>query len=181
MATASVYTYLPGFKTGSALSYPVVMKTGGLNVDDFIIQMEVKDSTELAIGDICMVATTTITIDATGAKDFGAIFVVLDTPRNKAILESHGLTVSKAVQFTTGDKIDVLILVPGMVLSLKYNDAAADLDIGDKIRADSAGQVTKLAAIATDADPQCTIGVTLTAVDYTDEATDGYIAVLITH
>jgi len=173
---ATVYTYLPGFKTGAGLGYPVVLKAGGLNIDDYILQMEVKDSTEIAIGDIVMVLTGNLTLDATVAKDFTAFAIVMDTNRNKAILESHAVTVSKTGQFTSGDKIDILLLVPGMVLSMKYDGVVA-CDIGDDIRAAAAGEVAVLAAIATDADPRAKLGMCLTLGVGTGTA--GYIAVMV--
>jgi hypothetical protein len=182
---ATTYSYLPGLATGSGLSHPVIMRAGGMNLDDYTFQLEIKDSAEIAIGDVIMIAGGLV--DATGASETGMLAVVLDSNRNKSILESHGLTVSKAVQFTDGDKIDVLLLVPGVILSLKC-EGGVDMQPGDPIGVVAAGKVEFKASITlneaapntlvTTSDPLGKIGRILGTVA-TQDGTDGYIPVLI--
>ena len=175
---ATVYTYLPGLVTGDALTYPIVMRAGGLNVDDYVMTLEVKDDEEFAIGDLVMVTTGTLLLDQTAAKDFTAFGVVYDSNRNFATMEKNGVTVSKTATtgFKDGDKIDILLLVPGMILSLDHDGTAA-IDVGDDVRAAAGGQCAALAAIATDVDPRAKIGTCLSLGVGT--GTRGRIAVMI--
>jgi hypothetical protein len=180
MATAATYSYISSaFTTGAGFEYPVVMRAGGLNIDDFKIVMEVKDDNEIAIGDLVMVESiSSIELEVTTDKALTAFAIVLDTNRNKATLEAAGLTPSKAVQFSDGDKIDILLLVPGMVLSMKCNPTV-DILVGTKVATAAGGRVDCLVASSTD-EPASKIGYSLTSVDYTDTATESYIAVMVT-
>ena len=176
---ASVATYLPHLITGSGLGYPVLISDGGHNRSIYEVEMEVKDDDEFGIGHLVMVATGLLTLDATAAKDFTAMAVVADTPRNKALMEAHGAIVAKgiAASFAAGDVIDVYFLFPGMIFSL-IHDAVATIDIGDGVRCAAAGECAALAAIATDVDPATRIGRCYTRLVDT-EGTNQYIVVAI--
>ncbi len=174
---ALTYSYLPGLKTGAGLGYPVVMRDGGLNVGDYVIQMEVKDSTELAIGDIIMAeSAASLELDATGDRAITAFAIVLDSVRNKSILEAAGTAVSKAAQFADGDKIDILLLVPGMILSVKC-DGTTVVAVGSKMTCAAGGTTDVMANSATD-EPACLIGYSLTMAAGT-ATTAGYIALMV--
>ena len=183
---ATVYTYLPGFKTGAGLGYPVVMRTGGLNLNDYRIQVEVKDDDEIAIGDLIMVDANNLA-DATAATGGEAVAIVEGSIRNKAVLEGHGLVPSKTVQFKDGDKIDVILLTAPMVLSMKC-EGAVDMNVGSPVMSVAAGLVEYAAGITlTEAtpntlvatsDPRAIVGRTLTDVS-TQNGDNGYLAVKV--
>lgn len=175
---ASVATYLPGFVTGSGLGYPIVMKAGGINIEDYIIQLTIAvGTTTITLGSLVMVTTGALTADVTVAKDFTAMGIVILSTRNKTVLEKAGVTVAKGAAFPASVTIDVLLLVPGMVISIQH-DAVATLDVGDDVRCAAAGQCAALAAIATDADPRTRIGRSLTRLVGTT-GTGQYIAVMV--
>lgn len=175
----AVATYLKNFITGAGLGYPIVMKAGGLNVDDFKTQLTITSGTStIFLGGLVMVKTGTLEADIPVAKDFTGLAVVLMTNHNKAILELAGVTVAKGAAFPDDDLvIDVLLLVPGMILSLRHDSVAA-LDIGDDVRMAADGDCAALAAIATDVDQRAKIGMALTLIVGTT-GTKNYIAVMV--
>lgn len=174
----SVATYLPGFVTGAGLGYPILMKAGGLNVDDYIIQLTITAGvTTIGLGHLIMVTTTAITAGLTVAKDFKTGGIVYDTPRNKTTLEKVAVAVAKGAVYPASIVLDILLLVPGMVLSIQHDGVAA-LDIFEKVRVAANGLCATMAAIATDADPRTHIGYSLTRLVGTT-GTGQYIAVMI--
>lgn len=175
---AAVPTYLAPFKTGLALTNPIVIKAGGLNVGDYITQLTIAvGTTTLQLGGLCMVTTTAMTADVPVAKDFKTGAIILCTAHNFRVLEDAGVTVAIGAAFPASVIIDVLILVPGMVLSM-IHDSVATLDVFDDVRVAAAGEVAALAAIATDADPRTKIGMSLTMITGTT-GTKQRIAVLV--
>ena len=161
---------MPSLKTGSALKYPVVMKAP-FDLTEFTFSREVKTDDVLAIGDIVAVDVNDLLIVSTSVST--ATFIVLDTPENKSILEGHGLTVSKTAAFKDGDVIDVLLLIPSLILSMKV-ETKADIILGQKLIAnDTAGELTG-GVIA-----GAVVGMSLTKSDWTDETTTEYMAVLV--
>ena len=162
--------YLPSLKTGAELKYPVIMKAP-FDYTEYIFQFEVKTDDVIAIGDIAAVHLDDELIVSTSLSTVAVI--VLDTPRNKAILEGHGLTVSKTAGFKDGDKIDCLILIPGLILSMKIQPKA-DVILGQKLIAnDTAGEVTGGVTAG------AVIGLALTRFDWTAETSTHYSAVLV--
>ena len=173
MVTATVQTQtLKSLKTGSDLKYPVVMKSP-FDLSMYTFRLEVQGATELAIGDICIFTAADV-LDASSAGAESARWIVLDTPWNKSILEKNGSTVNKTSQFAAGDKIDVLLLVPGMIISMKI-EAKSDLVAGDSLICnDTAGQLTNGVTAG------AVIGISLTELNWTDVADElFYGAVLI--
>lgn len=156
---ASAQVYLKFLKTGSALTYPVIMNTG-IDWSMYVDSVTVKDDNELAIGDIIIIDANR-EADATGDESVVVCAIILPTTDNKAILEGHGLTVSKTVQFLDGDQIDILYLVPGMILSMKVVASDSALRIGSRVTSSgTAGQIKLLDVSASD-EPASQIGYSL--------------------
>lgn len=168
---AHVTLYIPSLKTGAALKYPIIMKAP-FDYTEFIQQYSVKDASEIAIGDIFQLTKQTLTIDTVGAKAINVYGIVLDTAHNKAILEANGSTVNKASQFASGDKVDVMPLLSGMVLSMKLI-AAQDLQVGSKIVASATAGAVQLYSDT----PAAILGVSVSDVK-TGTGTD-YVGVLV--
>ena len=135
---AAVMTPLPAFNTGDAMGFPVVMKAP-FDYGEYIMTLEVNNDDELAIGDLANVDGD-FKLNVTSAKGLTVFCVILDTIYNKSVLEGHGLTVNKTSQFKSGDKIDVLPLIPGTVLSLKVIASQA-LVPGSKVVSSTVGSV----------------------------------------
>lgn len=151
-----VMNYIPSLKTGSSLDFPVVMKEP-FDLTEFIVKMEIKDDDEIAIGDFATMDANQL-LDATGDQDVVVPVMVLDTVDNKAILEGHGLTVNKTSQFKDGDKIDVLILVPGVVLSVKLVASGTSAPYGSHLcTSGTAGQL-KLLDVSANDEPAADLG-----------------------
>ena len=173
MTTATEHIYVPSLKTGAGLNYPVVMKAP-YDYTEYIIQFEVKEATEIAMGDLAaVVLDTTLKIGATGASSAVCTVIVLDSPRNKALLEAAGTTVSKAAQFAAGDKVDCLLLIPGFILSVK--GAGVDISFGNKLITTNTndGEVTPGVTAG------AVVGYALTDKDWEDVATVEYIAMMV--
>ena len=165
-------TYLPSLKTGAGMGFPVIMKCP-FDYTEFMMQMEVTTDDEIAIGDIALVAAGLLDI----STDESAIIsvIVLDTTHNKAILEGHGLAVTKATQFKDGDKIDVVFLLRNMVVSMKCVTAQL-LTIGSKVCASATAGAVKLNVTGTDP-VDSVIGMAVTI--QTSGTGTSYIGVLI--
>lgn len=173
MGTATVQTNrFSWLTTGSGLQYPVVMKAP-FDITPFVDRFAIKDSAEIAIGDICILTAAGV-LDASSSAVATVPFIVLDTVWNKSILEGHGTTPSKSAKFTAGDKVDVLMLVPGLILSMKV-EAKADVIVGTKLLAnDTAGQLTGGVTAG------AVIGIALAELDWTDVDDEMfYIPVLV--
>ena len=171
---AAVQTYLKYLKTGSSLSYPVVM--GGIDWTMFVDSVTVKDDDEIAIGDI-IILDANREADATGDEGVTVCAIVLDTTDNKAILEGHGLTVSKTAQFKDGDQIDILYLAPGLILSMKVVASDSALAIGSKVCASATAGQIKLLDVSANDEPAARIGISL-AIN-TNGTGVAYVPVLI--
>jgi hypothetical protein len=163
---ATTITILHPYETGADLKYPVVIK-GPPNIADYIIQGEIKDDSELAIGDLALIDTNQLLDTPTDAMVYKPV-IILDTTHNKAVLESHAVTVSKAATFFDGDKVDVLLLVPGLILSVKISYAGtdeADILYGDHVKCGhTPTQVEKATVTLTDIGVMlcdCVVGNTL--------------------
>ena len=162
--------YKTSLKTGSSLKYPVVMKAP-FDYTEYVLQFEIKTDDVIAIGDIAAVELSDLLIVSTSVAT--AAVIVMDTAHNKSILEGHGLTVNKTSQFKDGDVIDCLLLVPGLILSMKVQPKA-DIIIGQKLIAnDTAGELTNGVTAGS------VIGMALTRMDWTAETSTHYTAVLV--
>ena len=170
MVTATSIDLLNTLKTGSGLNYPVVMKAP-FDYTEYIIQVEVKTDDVIAMGDLAAIELGGLLVVSTSTATVPVI--VLDTTYNKTILEGHGLTVSKTAAFKDGDKIDCLLLIPGLILSIQV-EAGADVIIGQKLLADdTAGQLTGGVTAG------AVVGIALSELDWTDGTNVFYCAVLI--
>jgi hypothetical protein len=121
---ATTITHLKSFETGSDLKYPVIIKSM-YPPELYIKQALIQDSSELAIGDLAILDTSGYLDAGTDAAVVKPV-IILDTVHNKAVLEGHGTTPSKAAQFTADDVVDYALLLPGMIVSVKISFAGTD-------------------------------------------------------
>jgi hypothetical protein len=178
---ANELEYIPSLKTGSGFEYPVLMKLNGAKLEDILIRgMEVRNDSELAIGDLAIIYQNsgTLTLDATTDENTQAWCIIADTNHNKSILQEGGnSSISKATQFSSEDLIDVYRLVPGVTFSMKFNSASEELDPGTKVACAADGEVKLLAASADD-EPACMVGMSETYAN-NDGSGISYIGVTV--
>lgn len=151
MATTVTMQQKP-YTTGAGMNYPVIIKALP-NQHDYIFQAEVKDASEIAIGCLAQIITTTGTLDLCSGSSTIRPVIVLDTEHNKALIEAaNGATATKALFFAAGAKVDVSLLVPGMIVSVRVAYAGggeATLLWGDSLKV-GATTVTGVEKDATD-------------------------------
>ena len=166
------------FTTGLTMSHPCLIRAGGYAQNQYTIQRTIAvGTTTLILGGLVMIATGTVTADVPVAKDFTVIGIIPATVRNKKVLDDAGVTIAWGAAFPASVKIDILLLVPGMMIAM-IHDAVAELDMGDHVRCAAAGEIAALAAIATDADPRTDLGKSYTRLVGTT-GTKQRVAVLI--
>lgn len=174
MATATVVVQMETLITGAGLNYPVIMKCP-FDTTPYTFRFEVAaGETTLAIGSVCEMLTQTKTLAKPTAAGTFVNYVVLDTEYNKSVLEAAGTTVTKIATFPASVYLDVLLLVPGMILSLKTY-CAADIEIGESLIADAEDGALSVGTTA-----GAVIGRSLNALDYDDTTILRYVPVLIT-
>ena len=174
MATATVVVQMETLITGAGLNYPVIMKCP-FDTTPYTFRFEVAaGETTLAIGSVCEMLTQTKTLAKPTVAGTFVNYVVLDTEYNKSVLEAAGTTVTKIATFPASVYLDVLLLVPGMILSLKTY-CAADIEIGESLIADAEDGALSVGTTA-----GAVIGRSLNAFDWTDTTILRYAPVLIT-
>ena len=174
MATATVVVTMETLITGAGLKYPVIMKCP-FDYTPYIFRYQVAaGETTLAIGSVCEMATQTKTLAKSTAAGTFVNYIVLDTEYNKSVLEAAGTTITKIATFAASVYLDVLLLVPGMILSMKIS-AGADIEIGESLIADAVDGALSVGTTA-----GAVIGRSLNAFDWTDTTILRYAPVLIT-
>jgi len=174
---AAVVSYEQSFKTGAAIGkYPVVMKAP-FSYQQFVKTYQVTTDDELAIGDLATVISGEL--DLPVDKSLLTLVIILDSPHNQAILEHRGKTPSKTELFKAADDpIEVLILIPGFVLSVKL--AASNLiALGSKLCTSADDGDTRLLANSATDEPAAKIGMSLSVA--TSGAGIGYIAMMVSN
>ena len=174
MATDDVVITMETLNTGAGLNFPVVMKCP-FDITPYIFRFEVAaGETTLAIGSVCEMLTQTKTLAKPTVGGTFVNYIVLDTEYNKSVLEAAGTTVTKIATFAASVFLDVLLLVPGMILSMKIY-AGADIEIGESLIADAEDGALSVGTTA-----GAIIGKILNAIDWTDTTILRYAPVLIT-
>lgn len=161
MASTQVGLLKP-YATGSTFKYPVIIKCP-YDPAPYINQAAIKDSSELAIGDLAIINTDGLLDASTDANTVRPV-LILDTVHNKTLFKARGVTPTKLTQFATGEKVDYILLVPGMIVSLKVSYAQtdeADLLYGYAVKCGHTPTHIELLAVSATDEPAAKIGVVL--------------------
>lgn len=157
---ASTYTPYDVFRTGSNMSYPVVIKSPYENWTSLLVRVKVKTASELFIGALCEQADsgTKGTVEKTSDKSLKVFGIVVDSLHNLRQLEidNSGTTATKTLFFAANSYIDILPLIPGFILSFRIA-ASNTIDEGNYLCSTATGDARLLAGIATDVDQQAKI------------------------
>lgn len=173
---AHAETFVRGLVTGAGMNYPVVMKCP-FEWLDFVDRVQITTGGVATIDSLGYIASAKFE----NAADQSVVpsCIILDTVWNKALLESHGLAITKEDPsfFSANDWVDILYLVPGMVLSMKVLASTSALAIGSKVTSAAAGFI-KLLDVSANDEPAANIGYALTVI--TNGTGTGYVAVMVT-
>lgn len=117
---ASTKWELPGFECDGTLDTPIVMR-GVEGVNYIRAQLKVKDASEVFIGFVGVIVTSTRTLDKSGDLAVSGAFQVLDTDHNKALLAQNnpGVVLTHDLYFAANAIVDVLINLGGTVTKVK--------------------------------------------------------------
>jgi len=157
---ASTYVPYDVYRTGSSMSYPVVIKSPYADYSSLLVRVKVKTASELFIGALCEQADsgTKGIVEKTSDKSLKVFGIVVDNLSNIKQLEkdNSGTTATKALFFAANSYIWVLPLISGFILSFRV-PASSTIDEGNTLCSNATGEARLMAAIATDVDPAARI------------------------
>jgi hypothetical protein len=157
----SILTPYDPYKTGSSLSYPVIIGSPYTDWRSLLVRVKVKTATELFLGAVCELADTGTAkiVEKTADKSLICFGIIPDTieNRNQLQIDNSGAAITKALFFAANSYIYVLPLIPGFIISCRLRASVAVTEVGNYLCATSTGDFRTLAAIATDVDQQAKI------------------------
>jgi hypothetical protein len=139
---AHALTQRAEFKTGSTLSYPVIIK-GREGYQYHLIRINITTTGQACIGHLMTFDANSVTAADYAADGEEATMVLVDSPFNLAQLQraNAGSALSKALTFNTGYlNADAALLMPGCIVSLLI-EASCALEVGNRVEAGGVGAV----------------------------------------
>jgi len=177
------YTITPyePYRTGAALTFPVIMVSPYADWRSLLIRVKVKTASELFLGALVELAdsATPGIVEKTADKSLivaGIIPDILEN-RNQLQIDNSGAAITKALFFAANSYIWVLPLLPGMIISARLA-ASNKVEIGNYLCSAATGDFRLLAGIATDVDQQAKIARVIGS-DVVSGTGNAYVAAVI--
>ena len=180
---ASVKTSYAPFKTGAALTFPVVIKSPYIDWESLLVRVKVKTASELFIGAVFELADsgTPKIVEITADKSLHVYGIIVRNNANLTQLEADntaGVKLTKELFFAANSYVWVLPLIPGFVISARLKASVSSAEVGQYVCSTADSDFRALDAIVTDVDPSAKLG-RIIGADNTNGTGLQYVAVAI--
>jgi hypothetical protein len=147
-----------------------------------LVRVKVKTASEIFLGALVELADsgTAKVVEKTADKSRIVFGIVPDCfeNRNQLQIDNSGAAITKLLFFAANSYIYVMPLIPGMIVSARFTASVAAHEIGMIVCSDANGAFRRMAAVATDVEPNAAIG-RLIGGDITNGTGVQYAAVVI--